>query len=80
MIRPGFIRIPRTNGPPCVVRADQLTALLPQEPKTKASAPEVTMQFGTIVVHTTLTVEQIAGLVQNATGMPMVIVEPVEPV
>ena len=73
MSRPGFIRIPRTNGKPVVVRADCITAMVPTE--VKGGAEELTIQLGTIVVHTSLTQDEIAKLVMNATGQPMVIVE-----
>lgn len=74
MSRPGFVRIPRTNGKAAVIRADQITALLPQD--VKGGGEELTIQLGTIVVHTTLSMTEIAAMVQNATGLPMTIVEP----
>lgn len=73
MSRPGFIRIPRTNGKAVVIRADCITAMVPQEVK---GVEELTIQLGTIVVHTTLTEKEIAAMVQSATGLPMTIVEP----
>lgn len=80
MSRPGFIRIPRTNGKPVVVRADMITAMLPNTVKEKGSGEEfeeLTIQIGaTITVHTRLTEAQIAAMVQNAVGLPMTIYEP----
>ena len=79
MTRPAFCRIPRLNGEPALVRADQITALLPQRVKSRGSdemADEVVIQLGTVVIHTPLTVDQIAMMVLNATGQPMVIQEP----
>lgn len=74
MSRPGFIRVPRTNGLPAVVRADMITALLPQEPKKAGAPPELMIQIGaTVTIHTLSTVEQVAKAVLNATGQPMTV-------
>jgi hypothetical protein len=78
MSRLTFIRIPRTNGEDAIIRADMITALLPQKVKVKGSeedVDEVTIQIGpSIHIHTRLSVERITAAVQNATGgLPMTI-------
>lgn len=80
MSRPAFIRVPRIGDDlPALIRADMITAVLPQRVKRKGSdevREELMIQIGTAyAIQTTLSEADLRKMVLSATGQPITVVE-----
>ena len=66
-LRPGFVRLTRTDGRTALIRVDAITAILENTGKNKE--PEQTIQVGpTISIHTAATAEEIIMRMAEAGG------------